>query len=75
MSNTHITYLVGACCGVFAVAAFVGLVMVPAITAYSRIWERIAAAFLSLYVLAAFVGVGVLAGAWIWLWVWPRLFP
>jgi hypothetical protein len=75
MSNTHITYLVGACCGVFAVGAFVGLVMIPAISAYSRIWERIAAAFLSLYVLAAFVGVGVLAGAWIWLWVWPRLFP
>jgi hypothetical protein len=75
MSNTHITYLVGACCGVFAFAAFVGLVMVPAISAYTRIWERIAAAFLSLYVLAAFVGLGVLAGAWVWLWVWPRLFP
>ncbi|MCW3065423.1 MAG: hypothetical protein JWN32_2595 [Solirubrobacterales bacterium] len=74
MSNTSVTYLVGACCGVFAVAAFVGLVLVPAVGAYSRLWERVAAAFLSLYVLAAFLGLGVLAGAWIWLWVWPRLF-
>jgi hypothetical protein len=74
MTNTSVTYLVGACCGTFAVAAFVGLVLIPAVSAYSRVWERMAAAFLSLYVLAAFVGLGVLAGAWIWLWVWPRVF-
>ena len=73
MSNTHITYLVGACCGVFAVAAFVGLVMIPAITAYSRIWERIAAAFLSLYVLAAMVGIGLVGGAAI-VWFWDNIF-
>ena len=74
MTNTSVTYLVAACCGTFAVAAFVGLVLIPAVSSYSRLWERLAAAFLSLYVLAAFVGLGVLAGAWIWLWVWPRVF-
>jgi hypothetical protein len=63
MSNTSVTYLVGACAGVFSVAAFAAWVLVPAWTSYSRVWERIAAVFLSLYVLAAFVGVGIAAGA------------
>lgn len=75
MSNTATIYLVAVCCGVAALGAFVGLVMIPAVSAYSRPWERVAAAFLSLYVLAACIVVGVLVGAWIWLKLWPRLFP
>ncbi len=71
MSNTSITYLVGACAGVFSLAAFTAWVLVPAWTAYSRTWERLAAAFLSLYVLAAFVGVGVAAGAAV-VYFWDR---
>lgn len=63
MSNTSITYFVGACAGVFSFAAYVAFVAVPAWNAYSRVWERIAAVFLSLYVLAAMVGVGILVGA------------
>ena len=63
MSNTSITYLVGACAGVFSVAAFTAWVVVPAWSAYSRAWERAAALFLTLYVLAAFVGIGIAAGA------------
>lgn len=62
MSSTTITYVVGATCGVFALAAFAAWILVPALTAYSRWWERVAAAFLSLYVLAAMVGVGLLGG-------------
>ena len=69
MSNTSITYLVGACAGVFSVAAFAAWVLVPAWTAYSRAWERVAAVFLSLYVFAAFVGIGIAGGAAeIWFW-------
>jgi hypothetical protein len=69
MSNTSITYLVGACAGVFSVAAFAAWVLVPAWTAYSRTWERAAAVFLSLYVFAAFVGIGIAGGAaMIWFW-------
>ena len=45
----------------------------PAVTAYRRPLERVAAVVLSLYVLAALVGVGVLLGALIVL-EWPRLF-
>lgn len=63
MSNTSITYLVAAVAGVFSFAAYVGLVLVPAWQSFSRVWQRVAAAFLSLYVLAALVGIGVLAGA------------
>lgn len=73
MSNQSVTYLVGACLGVLGLAAFCTLVLVPAVTAYRRPLERVAAVFLSLYVLAALVGVGVLLGAVVIL-EWPRLF-
>jgi hypothetical protein len=73
MSNQTITYLVGACLGVFGLAAFAMLVVVPAVSAYQRVHERLAAAILSLYVLAALVGVGVIVGALI-VFEWPRVF-
>jgi hypothetical protein len=73
MSNQTITYLVGACLGVFGLAAFCALVVVPAITAYRRPLERVAVVILSLYVLAALVGIGVLAGALV-VFEWPRVF-
>ncbi|MEA2196688.1 MAG: hypothetical protein QOJ25_739 [Solirubrobacteraceae bacterium] len=73
MSNQDVTYLVGACLGVFGLVAFCALVLVPAITAYRRPLERVAVVVLSMYVLAALVGLGVLAGAFIVL-EWPRFF-
>jgi hypothetical protein len=73
VSNQSITYLVAACLSVFGVAAFCTLVVAPAITAYRRPLERVVVVVLSLYVLAAFVGVGVLLGAVIVV-EWPRLF-
>jgi hypothetical protein len=72
MSNTAITYLVGACAGVFSLAAYAAWVLVPAWAAYSRTWERVAAAFLSLYVLLAFAAIGVGIGAAV-IWFWDRL--
>ncbi len=63
MSNEAVTYLVGGICGVFALAAYVGLILVPAWSSYSRTWERIAASFLSLYVLAGFMLIGLGGGA------------
>ena len=73
MSNQSITYLVGACACVFGLAAFCTLIMVPAVTAYRRPLQRVVALVLSLYVLAALVGIGVLVGALIVV-EWPRLF-
>jgi len=72
MNNAAISYIVLACAGVFAFAAFAGLILVPAWGAYSRLWERIAATVLSLYVLAALVGAGVLAGGAV-IYFWDRL--
>jgi hypothetical protein len=74
MSNVAVANLVLVCAVVFGLAAFVWLVAAPAVRAYDRPWERVAAAFLSLYVLVAFVGVGVLAGVAVSVWLWPRLF-
>jgi hypothetical protein len=73
VSNQSITYLVGACACVFGFAAFCTLVIVPAVTAYRRALDRVVAVVLSLYVLAALVGVGVLLGALIVV-EWPRFF-
>jgi hypothetical protein len=72
MTNVAITYLVAAFCGVFGLAAYAAFVLVPAWSSYSRLWERLAAAVLSFYVLAAMLGLGVLCGAAI-VWFWDRL--
>jgi hypothetical protein len=72
MRNTSITYLVGACTGVFTLAAFTAWVLVPAWASYTRVWQRLAAVFLSLYVLATFVAVGIAAGAAV-IYFWDRL--
>lgn len=60
MSTTSTAELVAVCAGVFGLALFVGLILVPAWGSYSRLWERLAATVLSLYVLAALVAVGAL---------------
>lgn len=73
MSNQAITYLVGAVLGVFGLAAFCALVVVPAVTSYRRPLQRVAAVILSLYVLAALIGIGILGGALI-VFEWPRVF-
>ena len=62
MSRTAINDLVAVCAGTFGFALFAGLILIPAWTSYTRLWERLAATVLSLYVLVVLVGVGV-AGA------------
>ena len=71
MSNDTIIYVVAAGSGALALAAYVALILVPAWQAYSRVWERLAAAFLTLYVVAAFVLLGVGGGAAI-VWFYDR---
>ena len=60
MSRTAINDLVAVCAGTFGLALFAGLILIPAWKAYSRLWQRLAATVLSLYVLAVLVGVGAL---------------
>ena len=71
MNSTAITYLVGACAAVFSLAAYGAWVVVPAWTAYTRAWQRVAALFLSLYVLLAFIGAGMVAGVGV-IFAWDR---
>ncbi len=62
MSETQINELVAIGSAVLGIALYAGLILRPAWTSYSRLWERVAAAVLSLYVLALFAGAGVAAG-------------
>jgi hypothetical protein len=59
VSSTTINELVAGGAGLFSLGLYAGLILVPAWSAYTRIWQRLAATILSLYVLAALVGIGV----------------
>ena len=70
MSRLDVTYLVAGVCALAGAAAFIGLILVPAVNAYTRAWQRVAAAVLSCYVLAAMVGIGVLGAYGVYeLWI------
>ena len=72
MSSESVIYVIAACAGVLSLAAWVAWVLVPAWSAYSRLWERLLATVLSVYVLAAFVLVGAGLGAAV-LWYWDQV--
>ena len=55
-------YLLFGAAGLVTLVAFVGLILVPALSAYGRIWEKAVAGLLSVIVLAALVLVGVVIG-------------
>jgi hypothetical protein len=69
MSRSQINELVAAGAGLVSLVLFAALILVPAWSSYSRVWERLAATVLSLYVLAVLVGIGVvgaLAAVYLW---------
>jgi len=43
-------------------AGYVAFILAPAVRAYGRVWERIAAGFLTLYILGVLVGAGAVIG-------------
>jgi hypothetical protein len=55
-------YVLFGAAGMVALVAFVGLILVPALSAYGRVWEKAAAGMLAVVVLAALVLVGVVIG-------------
>ena len=69
MTRSQINEVVAACAGVLSLAAFAGLILIPAWNSYTRVWERLAATLLSLYVLAVLIGVGVV-GALVAVYFW-----
>jgi hypothetical protein len=52
-------YLLFGAAGLISLAAFIGLIFVPAVSSFGRIWEKAAAGFLSLIVLLALLLVGI----------------
>jgi hypothetical protein len=55
-------YLLFGAAGLISLVAFVGLILAPALGSYGRLWEKAAAGVLSLFVLAALMVIGVVAG-------------
>jgi hypothetical protein len=55
-------YILFGIAGLISAAAFGGLILAPALGAFSRGWEKFAAGVLSLFVLAALVLVGLAIG-------------
>jgi hypothetical protein len=72
VSNEEVSYLVVGACALGGLAAYVALILVPAWGSYGRLWERMGAAFLSLYVLLAFVMIGAGVGLGV-AWFWDRI--
>ena len=72
MSNDTLTYVIAGTAAGVSVIAWAALVLVPAWTSYSRVWERIVATVLSLYILAAFALAGSALGAAI-LWYYDEI--
>ncbi len=61
MSRATINVLVAGGAALFGLGLYATLILRPAWTSYSRLWERLAATVLTVYVLAVLVGVGVVA--------------
>ena len=55
-------YLLFGGAALISLLAFAILFLVPAVGSYGRPWEKVTAAVLSLFVLAALVAIGVAAG-------------
>ena len=43
-------------------AGYIAFILMPAVRAYGRLWERVGAAFLTLYILGTMVGGGAALG-------------
>ena len=72
MSNDTLTYVIAGTAAGVSVIAWAALVLVPAWTSFSKLWERLVAVVLSVYVLAAFALAGALLGGG-FLWYFDQL--
>lgn len=48
--------------GSLVLACYIALILVPAMRCYGRVWEKLAAGVLTLYVLATLLGIGAAIG-------------
>ena len=62
-TDDKITYAVAGVAALVSLIAWAALILVPAWTSYWRLRERVLAVVMSVYILAAFVGMGACVGA------------
>ena len=64
MSNLDLssTDIVIALASALVLVCFIVLIVLPATRCYGRVWEKLAASVLSLYVLATLLGIGAALG-------------
>lgn len=64
MSNLDLssTEIAIALAGSLVLACYIALILVPAMRCYGRVWEKLAASVLTLYVLATLLGIGAAIG-------------
>jgi hypothetical protein len=56
------TQIVIGLAGALALLCYVALILMPAIRCYGRVWEKLAAGVLTLYVLGTLLGIGAAIG-------------
>ncbi|HET7445513.1 MAG TPA: hypothetical protein VFJ57_12745 [Solirubrobacterales bacterium] len=55
-------YVLWGAAGLVCLVTFVALILVPAVSSYGRIWEKAAASFLAVFVLATLLLSGIVIG-------------
>jgi ABC-type phosphate transport system permease subunit len=73
VSRTNIIYIAVGACAVVGLGVWVSMILVPAWTAYTRLWQRVVAGLLSLYVAAVMASAGIALGVLLVPWVWDRI--
>jgi hypothetical protein len=59
LSTTEIVIVLA---GALVLACYVALILIPATRCYGRVWEKLAAGVLTLYVLGTVLGIGAAIG-------------
>jgi hypothetical protein len=72
LSQLTVTQISVAAGGLVVLVAYVVLIVLPAWGSYGRWWERIAASFMTLFILVTLVGIGAGIGAVI-IYSWGRI--
>jgi hypothetical protein len=72
LSQLSVTEISVAAGGLVVLVAYVVLIVLPAWGSYGRWWERIAASFMTLFILVTLVGIGAGIGAVI-IYSWGRI--
>ena len=62
MSNLTVTELAITLAAGIVGAGYIAFILAPAVSAYTRPWEKVGAGFLTLFILATLIGVGAVIG-------------